>query len=64
MPDILKQIMRIKNPQDTKKTRERYIIPLLNLGKTGGKPAVRKIQVTTQESSESEESPNEQPSHK
>ena len=28
----------------------------------GGKPAIRKIQVTTQESSESEESPDEQPS--
>ena len=28
----------------------------------GGKPAIRKIQVTTQEPSESEESPDEQPS--
>ena len=28
----------------------------------GGKPAVRKVQVTTQESSESEESPDKQPS--
>ena len=28
----------------------------------GSKPAIRKIQVTTQESSESEESPDEQPS--
>ena len=34
LPDILKQIMRIKNPQDAKKTGERYITPLLNLGKT------------------------------
>ena len=34
LPDILKQIMRIKSPQDAKKTGEKYITPLLNLGKT------------------------------
>ena len=33
-PDILKQIMRVKNPQDAKKIGKRYITPLLNLGKT------------------------------
>ena len=30
LPDVQKWIMRIKNPQDAKRTKGKYITPLLN----------------------------------
>ena len=62
MPDVLKHYEDKKpsrHQEDKQKVHHSSSKPRKDFG---GKPAIRKIQVTTQESSKSEESPDEQPS--